>query len=281
MRSIDARFLTPQVNQWLGTSRQPRVLHVFDRACNLINEQRDVLSVVTPQIGNGPFNLVVADGILFRSDLDAGSSVSVTGSGLLLGDLDISIINARLWDPRPDWESLHTRKQSIFRLLSYLQIKNDLEGREFDLHHSALSIPQSLVSKLSTTLANADITSARQNAAHLAGVGIGLTPSGDDFLMGAIYAAWIIHPVEVAGMLAHEIASIAAPLTTSLSAAWLRSAGRGEAAALWHEFFRGLLLGDPHEIRAREAKILDVGETSGEDALAGFCRTMMAWVETS
>jgi hypothetical protein len=47
--------LAPAVNTWLKDSRHPRILHIFDSACNLINESREVLSIVTPQIGRGNF----------------------------------------------------------------------------------------------------------------------------------------------------------------------------------------------------------------------------------
>ena len=53
-------------------------------------------------------------------------------------------------------------------------------------------------------------------------------------MVGAIYASWILHPPEIAGTLGKEIADRTSPLTTSLSAAWLKSAGRGEAGILWH-----------------------------------------------
>jgi len=39
MRTINALTLTPNVNGWLGTSHHLRILHIFDRACNLINER--------------------------------------------------------------------------------------------------------------------------------------------------------------------------------------------------------------------------------------------------
>jgi hypothetical protein len=95
---------------------------------------------------------------------------------------------------------------------------------------------------------------------------------------------WIIHPLEIASTLTQEIATIAAPLTTSLSAAWLRSAGRGEAVILWHVFLDALLvsrIGNPtYSAGILEAidNILAVGETSGADALAGFFGTIAAWV---
>lgn len=245
--------LSPAVNDWLKNSRRPRVLHVFDRACNLINEGREVLSVVTPQIGNGPFNLVIEDDVLFSEHLHIQSPISIRESQLFLGNFVISVGYANIWYACPDWEKLHAEKDEITNRISKLQITND-------------QFPSSLPS----ALANADISSCLSATSQLAGLGQGLTPSGDDFIMGAIHAAWIIHPLEVASGLAGEIANASAPLTTSLSAAWLKSAGKGEAGILWHEFFDALISGTMTAIQESMETILAVGETSGADALAGF-----------
>jgi hypothetical protein len=67
MQSIN--FLALAVNDWLANSCQPHILHVFDHACNLINEHREVMSIVTPQIGNGLFNLIVEYNVLFSEHL--------------------------------------------------------------------------------------------------------------------------------------------------------------------------------------------------------------------
>jgi len=139
-------------------------------------------------------------------------------------------------------------------------------------------LPYSLISDLSLALANANLPPSLVAAKKLAGLGQGLTPAGDDFILGAVLAAWIIHPPEVASVIAEEITNVVAPLTTSLSAAWLRSAGRGEAGILWHNFFDALL--DPiSDLQAPTDKILSVGETSGADALAGFFGVMSAFKE--
>ena len=97
--------------------------------------------------------------------------------------------------------------------------------------------------------------------------------------MGAILAARIIHPPEVASVLAEEVARTAAPLTTSLSVAWLNSAGRGEAGILWHEFFDALIFTDPGRVQEVINRILAVGETSGTDALAGFIGAFISYAE--
>lgn len=287
MRSIRALSLAPGTRTWLQSSRQLRVLHIFDSACNLINERRDVLSVVTPDIGEGPFHLVVQSGVRFFDELDIESSISIADNFLLLGDLRINMTKASLWDPHPDWKSLHARRKHVFHQLNQLQGVEELKiaslasplTRPGILHGAGMPTSRSPVSVLPLALAMADIASAQRAASQLAGSGIGLTPTGDDFLMGAIYAAWIVHPTGTARALTGEIAAAAAPLTTSLSAAWLRSAGKGEAGVLWHELFDALISEDISAIQGKISRLRSVGHTSGADALAGFFGTMVAWAE--
>ena len=263
MRPIRTLSVTPAVNDWLTNSRHPRVLHVFDHACNLINENRDVISLVTPRIGAGPFSWVVDPELFFPDHVDAQTPISVEANQILLGDLHISTDHATQWNPRPNWVSLYAQKDTIANLHIPLP----------------LTTYQSLISKLSSSLTHADLPTAKGTASKLAGLGIGLTPSGDDIIMGALYAAWIIHPPEIASVLGSEVADTASALTTSLSAAWLRSAGRGEAGSLWHQFFDAMLTGE--NIQSPINNILAVGHTSGADALTGFMGVMTCWNEST
>lgn len=265
MNIVEAISLTSAVNSWLTKTRQPRVLHIFDRACNLINERREILSIVTPEIGDGPFNLVVETDTQFAEQLSLESPVSNSATQLHLGDINILTTEAKLWNPRPDWELLLSKRNAIAAHLFKLPV---IAKHPSGTNYSA-SILQSSNS-LAVSLANADHPSSLDAAKGLAGLGQGLTPSGDDLLMGALYAVWIIHPQEVASGLAQGVAESAAPLTTSLSAAWLRSAGRGEAGIRWHEMLAAFLAGNAGPINRSIEKILATGETSGADALAGF-----------
>lgn len=266
MQLIGTLSLTQHVKDWLGNSSHPRILHVFDRACNLINEHGEVLSIVTPQIGIGPFNLVLEKDVLFLGYFNIESQISISADRLTFGELVIDTSNAELWNPCPDWERLHGNRAHIVHQLTKFPIPDT-------------PLPTSLISNFSFALAKADISSIANIASKLAGLGIGLTPAGDDFMMGALYAAWIIHPSNVARMLAEEIAKTAASLTTSLSAEWLRAAGRGETGILWHEYFHALITSDSVRIQSTVDDILAVGATSGADALAGFTSTFMAHTE--
>ena len=265
---INAISVTSHVQDWLASSHRPRILHIFDNACNLINERREVLAIVTPTIGNGPFNLVIEDIVCFSEHLNPVSSIFISDSKLTLGNLTIQVADANLWKPRPDWEYLHGNRDKIAHQLIKLSLPKDQP-----------LLAQSRISNLSLALATKDFPSALKVTSHLAGLGAGLTPAGDDFIMGAIHAVWIIHPHEVASALTQSIADTAAPLTTSLSAAWLRFAGQGEAGVLWHQFFEALVdrVDNPSYLQEALDNILSVGETSGADALAGFSSTVTAW----
>ncbi len=269
MPHIKALSLALDVEEWLANSHRPRVLHIFDQACNLINERKDVLSIVTPQIGNGPFNLVLEDEVVFSRHLDVRSEIAVQKEQLVLDDLIVNTGGAKLWQPRPDWDELHLlRREIISRLTS----------PSFDVQGP--SLPDSLLSAFIKSIVTDNISLTLVSVQKLAGLGIGLTPAGDDFIMGALYATWIIHPPEIAKGLVEGIAESVAPLTTSLSAAWIKSAGRGEAGQVWHDLFDALLSADKMAIEKSIEKILDVGHTSGADALAGFLGVFNSCVES-
>jgi hypothetical protein len=124
---------------------------------------------------------------------------------------------------------------------------------------------------LETALERGDPTTAADVAARVAGLGPGLTPSGDDLLAGALAMhAW----AEAAGLIAGggplrlAIWEAAAPRTTRLGSQLLGAAVTGEVAtplaALLTSLFRRVGTFPPDL-----APLLAVGETSGADLLAG------------
>jgi hypothetical protein len=149
----DAASITLVARDWLANSRYPRILHIFDRACNLINERREVLSIVGPQIGNGPFNLVLENNVFFPEHLNFQSQVSRSVNQLTLGDLSIHTADAKLWVPRPDWESLHTKKNEFLNQIISLQATlSDAGGKPGNPSHSDIASYQLPISNLRSLL---------------------------------------------------------------------------------------------------------------------------------
>jgi hypothetical protein len=113
-----------------------------------------------------------------------------------------------------------------------------------------------------------DVAALRRGAERLAGLGVGLTPSGDDFLAGFMLRAWLAHSEPEP--FCHHVVEAAAPRTTALSAAFLRAAARGECSAAWHVLLAALAGPGPAPLDEAVGGVLAHGHTSGADMLAGF-----------
>ena len=283
---IEACYLTSFVRGWLARRPAVRVLHVFDRACNLVDDRGEIVSLVTADLGPGPFAVVLpATTPIFSQLVTAATPVTIDGDVVKLGALVVNTAPAVAWPARPAWEQLRRQVTvfdshlAVFRRLRQSHRTADKGGDlAYSQHFSAGS------KRLLSGLAGGNADACRQGAQQLAGVGAGLTPAGDDFLVGAIYGLWATRSNEVAQCWGHVIAETAAPRTTLLSAAWLRAAARGEASEAWHELVRACARWavdseqwtvnskqyGSQEIVAAVERILEMGHTSGADALAGF-----------
>jgi hypothetical protein len=130
-------------------------------------------------------------------------------------------------------------------------------------------------------LVTADASLAVQGALGLAGLGGGLTPAGDDFIVGALLAVWAGLYGPGLELLTAAVADAAAERTTTLSGAYLRAAARGECSARWHALFKALLATEHAASRRALEALLAVGHTSGGDGLAGFLALHFAGVPLS
>jgi hypothetical protein len=220
---------------------------------------------VTPDVGNGPLNIVVAAHAGEWGLLDHGAPAQIQNGLLHIGRIQIALTQATIWEPCPDWDALRQQSATIARHLPQLQA----------LVHDASHAPQldSLEMRADQVIAlragwQGDHAQLRYAAKGLAGLGQGLTPAGDDFLCGLMLWAWLAHPTP--REFCRAIAEAAAPRTTTLSAAFLRAASRGECSAAWHQLLNMLTSDADDELEQAAHHVLAYGETSGADTLAGF-----------
>jgi hypothetical protein len=117
--------------------------------------------------------------------------------------------------------------------------------------------------------ARADDATALADAARaIAGLGPGSTPAGDDFLAGAMLRAHLSGPHPEAFCAA--VVEAAAPLTVSLSAAYLRASAAGECSRAWHRLIEALVAPGQAGLEQATLALLSQGASSGADALAGW-----------
>jgi hypothetical protein len=273
------------------------VLAVHPRSCYLAGEDGTISAVVPETLGNGPLNLVVPAGSVHALEgLAVGASVTSTGDRLTVGQhLEVGLEKAVLWDPKvhpalgADPEGLArslaalygtavtgSPEQSLSRLLPYIR-EEDLPTPLAKVTHFPRS--HALIGGLVDALAHRSRRSLKVVTSSLAGLGPGLTPSGDDFLAGVLLALAMIQEHRADGDLA-EIARLlldtAAPRTHEISAAYLKAAHAGEASERWHALLGALAVASAPEIGSAASSVMTVGETSGADMLVGFLAGMEA-----
>jgi hypothetical protein len=103
----------------------------------------------------------------------------------------------------------------------------------------------------------------------LLGTGPGLTPAGDDALVGALAALAAWAPRSTAHRILAEGVTEADGRTTAISAALLRSAVTGAVVPPLIRFVGALSTGDPAAIRPALDEVLPVGASSGAAMAAG------------
>ncbi len=234
-------------------------------------------------------------------------------NGLLVGDrvrtspghlhvaagLIFSWADAEIWtppDPPADW-SLHTLREGLDELtrlaagripdqgLGYtiLSDKPDASTIVSDfafnpIRHFRDWIRRSLVGRNSDppeTLRPETLC----KIVPLLGLGPGLTPSGDDFLGGAMIVLHYLAQRAVVHPIASMIRQFAECATTPISVAHLAAAAEGQGSMQLHEALNGIV-GGKQEINDDLLSALDrIGHCSGWDALAGAVMVLRIWLE--
>lgn len=303
--TLQARLAAPGALQALNRAANWTVLQVHPDACNLVAEPDYLVALVRPQAGAGPFSIVVdlaerRDG--FTEFTAEAGRAEVHDGMLILGSLRIRLEGVELWQPRPAWEALRNSgnlPRWLGPLAELLQVQappdslaegleailggrsakdaasGDL-GREpphiaaSDLGWGVLQAAVAGGRDLIVALAQGDLKSVAGAAGRLAGLGAGLTPAGDDFLVGAMLALWSRADPGWAEQAGRALLQAAGPRTNRISRAWLAAAAAGQAGEAWHALVRAMIDQADPAVRQAAGRIIRQGHTSGADALTGY-----------
>ena len=292
---VRARSIASRTRAWLWDPKPARILHAFDNACNLLSEDGEVVSLVTPWVGDGPFNIVL-DPINFRDHAEDDPAVRIEHERIRIGELEIALTSAQVWEPRFEWESFRGRQESLSistgileevlvdtaPVEGFVQLIRPRASSVREIEMQVLLFAQEPAQILLEGLLRGDEELCRSSAKKLAGLGAGLTPDGDDFMMGCILALWARWAGKRVEETATWVSLEAAPRTTPIAAAWLKAASRGECSVRWHDMLQAILKEDEKSMRSAAHAIIDQGHTSGASALTGFTTVLKGMlVETA
>jgi hypothetical protein len=225
---------------------EARVFAAFERSC-YVETDAGIACIGTKSIGLGPLNAI----------LDETQTVPRLGSTLRL-----HFGRARSWTPpravpgTPDalwklWPSRRPR-EGLAPLVDSPSLVDPRARRAADAFLA--------------WLANGASDPAPDAAAPLIGLGPGLTPAGDDFVVGALIALRALGGNVVAARIAAWALALAERGTGRISRAHLACAAQGEG----HEALHALLAAkDDDALETALDALGRVGHSSGWDAAAG------------
>jgi hypothetical protein len=113
---------------------------------------------------------------------------------------------------------------------------------------------------------------------NLVGLGPGLTPSGDDVLIGALALLDALAERHAHASLAHALRQTPAGLTSPLSHCFLRTAAAGHVGEHLHAAVASLVSGDAD---GAVAAVRNIGHSSGWDMMAGAVTALTASIRVS
>jgi len=276
------------------TKRDPLgagVHSIFRRVANLRQASGDLLSLSSPEVALGPNGVAVElpqDTTMWAVGIQPAQPAMLDSVGIRIpgADLVVTVAGAARWEPRPRVRRAAPRE--LARRLSEARAVALAEGapesllpllrspdgegntRPLDPARAARQ-PAVLLCEAATRY---DDGAVRQAASRLAGLGPGLTPSGDDFLAG-FAAAWAL-TTEAIGLPSGRSARVSTALLAGASARasdlgrmWLAHGVRGEVAEPMGRFFTALLAGELRALAPVVRGVLALGATSGTDWMVG------------
>jgi hypothetical protein len=257
-----------------------RVHSVFAKACNL-SCQETLLTLCSARGGDGPTTLRLGEGAPqdLRELFDVGERVKSRRGCMQSGRAELHMRQADIWHPA-----------AASRLLPPARIEAHLHCAEARLAHwrrTHASVVDGAAAAVVAALGQAcralDTELAIQQVNRLIGWGEGLTPAGDDFLVGLL-ASLDAHAQRdprrrrFRGAVA-EVLVRSAHCTTPIAAHYLRLAAGGHHGQPLIGLRNALLDTDRSDVVDDAlACALGVGATSGADMVSGFLTGFAAWL---
>lgn len=257
----------------------------FNRAANFERRGR-LVSVVDEQIGPGPLNIVLIGPVLhFRPEgapVGTLPPLRVTTSSVVFAGCRFA------FGPRKRYRSaLDVRPGGLRRLHLNLPVLRELLAARASSKSLAFLLDEKRLENFRSGFEKAFANRIRRGAHRvfhgrllegiriLKGCGVGLTPSGDDFIAGLLIGLNLLqHLGGQALQPAADAVFAAAKGDNIYSNTFLDMARRGLLFGRMKDLLVALMAGSRTSVRKAGVKLLAIGATSGADLATGFLLTV-------
>lgn len=261
--SIDTTFL----QRLRGGRFRGRVHSVFARVVNVEHDGGELFTLACRDVDNAPRTAVLELDGFGATGIAVGDAVSADASRMRVGDrLSVEWAGACAWQcALPAWPADRTTLRANLRRLN----TSREPANAFEAAVAAQLEERS--AQLVRACSHGDTAGACRIAQSLLGLGPGLTPSGDDFLVG-LFAVLHIPGSPCQRWLGGgaNVLALAAHSTHAISLAALTQAARGRVRESIAALIGHLMHGATERLATPLQRVLSIGSSSGADIVAGI-----------
>lgn len=275
-----------------------RVHSVFQRSFNMLDDRGRMLTVANKSMGNLPYGVLVelSPGFDFsRTGLAQGEEVHISALSIAIKQarLKIDISRAATWEvdscsrpPRPDPQAIAANielallvAESRFEEKGLIPFFSNFQGL-FDDPPKPPEPGTKLteyafepLTKVISGIRRKDQNEVLKGAVRLIGLGIGLTPSGDDILIGCmgtlvLLKGWI-EPADWIRCLTSGLRPLIKGKTTLVAETYLNYALEGVVSEALADFIMAVLGQDRELVQKSSQRLMSFGAASGREICLG------------
>ncbi|HHX60212.1 MAG TPA: DUF2877 domain-containing protein [Epulopiscium sp.] len=246
-----------------------KVHSVFNRTINIIDDNGYMISLITKTLDEAPISILVDTKDFSSSGILIGKDVCFSEREVAVGSNVIDISKARTYDlKRGTFRANYSLLEKNLKILRHLMdTKGPKETQSFDL--MAFQMVRSRTKSLKRACLREDLKEMTILGRSLMGLGQGLTPSGDDVLMGLFLVLGLEgSPMNYLDFILREIIQEKTEDTTDVSYQGLLRASNGFYRSILVEAVEALTTwGNIEQILI---EVLSIGHSSGRDLLYGI-----------
>lgn len=299
-----AEFIGYRALEILSNSKKYKVHSVFDHAFYIQTSNNFLINVIKNENYISPVSILIKDfGDRSFKSIGAleGMEVKSDNSILIIGDniITIKLAKASNWAPPPFPKgplispmsiSLNLRvlrdviytcqsREGLVPLLENVELYGPLKFFLQPQKPTLSERARPYIDMLMRGLFGGQYHMVLSGALPIIGLGPGLTPSCDDFLLGLILSLNICGNTLLKGRkkqisfykrVSSEICRIAKGKTTIYSQTLLDQARRGEGHKSVIELIYSLITKDPDRVASASKTVIEMGQTSGADIAIGI-----------
>jgi hypothetical protein len=254
---------------------------IFNRTVNIQSlENGELYTVACPEIDNGPNTLVIQIDYFSTLNLSINDHVYVDKNILHISNkLVMAVDKATLWKSiLPEYpQNVECLNRNLTKMRDYID-NHGIGGGMKKSNHSTTAYEIELSRMLEegsrallTELFNNRMSESIEKASKLIGLGPGLTPSGDDFLVGLFTVLNIQksprHSLKDFGK---EVVKLAKPLTNDISYMAMQKASIGKVRESIISLINSIFYGTEEDLILSLNKVLKIGSSSGTDIALGI-----------